>query len=128
MAVLKVLYSKALVRTAKRITDKRKRDFEKDFAAWEYNHPRNKTNDAPIAAVISSVDCIKISLRIMSEKLLTLLVTIIDVAEINLLRANALILSENPSIQERKIIPTDSNLAVNIKSRCDDNVDNSPVT
>lgn len=51
-------------------------------------------------AVISRVDWTNTSLRRIKENLLTLLATIMDVGDINLFNAKALVLSKNPNKEE----------------------------
>ena len=80
---------RVMVRIAKQI-------FEVDVAVCEYSQPRKRTEIAPIEAILSRVDLTSISLRTITENLLILFATIIDVADINLFNANAEILKENP--------------------------------
>jgi hypothetical protein len=102
--------------------------FENHFVDWEYNHPKNRTNDAPTEVVISNVDCTNISLRIIIKILLTLLTAIIDVAEIRLLNVHVDIVSKKPRTQENKIGLIDLISRKDMKSKHDDNAVNSPMT
>lgn len=101
------LNSRVVYNTSKTIVAKRSRGFAKRSFVWEYSHPKNRTDTAPTEAVTSNVDWTNTSLRKISENLLTLFATMIDVGDMSLFRANALVLRENPRMQDRSTTQMD---------------------